>query len=63
MPNVKGKKKKTNLEPSSLELPFLCNRKFDGIGAGEDPHCLSTDMSDTDLKAVISSPPGYHLAG
>lgn len=77
LPTVGGRKKKgkTHLEPSSLKLSLslslffyiyiflllLCNRKFDGTG--ENPLCLSTDVSDADLKAVIFSPPGCHLAG
>lgn len=71
LPTVGGKKIKTHLEPASLKLSLsflfflflllLCKRKFDGTG--ENPLCLSTDVSDTDLKAVIFSPPGCHLAG
>lgn len=61
--STKQNKQKKHLEPSSLKVPLLCSGKFAGVGAGENPQCLSTDMSDTDLKVVISSPLGCHLAG
>lgn len=44
------RKKRKSLEPCCL----LCSRKCDGRSAGENLLCLSTNMSDTDLKAVIS---------